>query len=245
MNFKNPPIVEVICEFRFSQDSKSDPTIPGLLYEKLKTDFPIKESKIDQEIEITAEERGVRHGVKNPNPLAAFFSQDRKSLIQIGTNKLSIHHLKPYPGWEHFRPKIQLAFDALNSVTTIQEIDRIALVYIDKIEIAGHHLDLKQYFNFMPYLGDGFPEPFTDFMMGCDFPYNNKRDICKLQLTSAMPDNKANSAYLLTTEYFLAKKSAVTKSEALGWVENAHTVVHGTFLNCITKKLEDQFERIE
>ncbi|MDO9036244.1 MAG: TIGR04255 family protein [Methanoregula sp.] len=245
MKFKNPPIVEAICEFRFSQESKTDPTIPGLLYEKLKTDFPNKESKIDQEIEIKADDKGFRHWVKNPNSLAVFLSNDRKSLIQIGTNKLSIHYLKPYPGWEHFRPKIQQAFDALNSITAVQRIDRIALVYIDKIEIPGHNIDLKQYFNFMPHLGEGFAEPFTDFMVGCDIPYNSKRDICKLQLTSAMPDSKANSAYLLTTEYFLAKKKAITKNGALEWVENAHTVVHSTFLNCITKKLEDQFERIE
>ncbi len=245
MKFKNPPIVEAICEFRFSQDAKTDPTIPGLLYEKLKTDFPNKESKIDQEIEIKADDKGFRHWVKNPNSLAVFLSNDRKSLIQIGTNKLSIHYLKPYPGWEHFRPKIQQAFDALNSITAIQGIDRIALVYIDKIEIPGHNIDLKQYFNFMPHLGNGFTNSFTDFMVGCDFPYNNKRDICKLQLTSAMPDNKSNTAYLLTTEYFLAKKKSITKDGALAWVENAHTTVHSIFLNCITKKSEELFERIE
>lgn len=245
MKFRNPPIVEAICEFRFSQDTKFDPTIPGLLYEKLNREFPIKESKFDQEIEIKADEKGVRHWLKNPNLLAVFLSDDRKSLIQVGTNKLSIHHLKPYPGWEYFRPKIQMAFDAYNSIATIKGIDRIALVYIDKIEIPGNKINLKKYFNFMPFLGEGFTVPYTDFIVGCDFPYNDKRDICKLQLNSAMPDSKTNSACLLTTEYFLAKKKVVTKEKALEWVENAHTIVHGTFSNCITEELENLFERIE
>jgi len=241
--YRNPPIVEAICEFRFSQETKWDPTIPGLLYEKLNTQFPIKESRINQMIEFKIDNAGLQHLVKNPNQMAVFLANDRKSLVQVGANKLSIHHLKPYPGWENFRPKIKQTFDTLDSIIDIKGIDRLALMYIDKIEIPGHNVDMKQYFNFMPHLGSGFNQPFTDFVMGCDFPYNNKRDICKLQLTSALPEKKTNTAYVMTTEYFLAKKKAVSKDAALDWVDNAHTVVHDLFQSCITEKMEDLFGR--
>ncbi|MDD5023993.1 MAG: TIGR04255 family protein [Methanoregula sp.] len=241
--YRNPPIVEAICEFRFSQDTKWDPTIPGLLYEKLKAEFPHKESRINQEIEFRADEKGLKPWVKNPDQLAVFLSNDRLTLIQVGQNRLSIHHLKPYSGWENFRPKIKHAFEMLNSITEIRGIDRMALVYIDKIEIPGPNIDMKEYFHFMPQLGDGFSQQFNDFIVGCDFPYHSKRDICKLQLTSAIPENKSNTAYVLTTEYFLAKKKAISRDNALEWMEDAHSVVHGIFKSCITEKLEDLFGR--
>jgi uncharacterized protein (TIGR04255 family) len=239
--YRNAPIVEAICEFRFSQETKWDPTIPGLLYEKLNTQFPIKESRINQQIEFKMDRNGLQHFVKNPNQMAVFFSNDRKSLVQVGANTLSIHHLKPYSGWENFLPKIKQTYDVLNSIIEIKGMDRIALMYIDKIEIPGHNIDMKEYFNFFPHLGSGFNQPFTDFMVGCDFPYHNKRDICKLQLTSALPENKANTAYVMTTEYFLAKKKGITKDFALTWVEDAHTVIHDLFKNCLTEKLEGFF----
>ena len=47
--YLNPPIVEVVCELRASSDSKWDLTIPGLIYEELKGDFPNKEQRIFQE----------------------------------------------------------------------------------------------------------------------------------------------------------------------------------------------------
>jgi uncharacterized protein (TIGR04255 family) len=241
--YRNPPIVEAICEFRFSQETKWDPTIPGLLYDKLKEQFPNKESRFNQEVEVKVDDKGLQQWVTHPNQMAVFLSQDQKSLMQVGPNKLSIHYLKPYPGWENFRPKIKQTYDVLISLIDIRGIDRIALMYIDKIEIPGHNIDMKQYFNFMPNLGEGFNQPFTDFIVGCDFPYNDKRDICKLQLTSALPENKANTAYVMTTEYFLAQPKVISKDAALDWVEEAHTVVHDTFKNCITEKLEDLFGR--
>lgn len=241
--FRHPPIVEAICEFRFSPETKWDPTIPGLLYEKLNTHFPIKESRINQMIEFKIDNNGLQHMVKNPNQMAVFLANDRKSLVQVGDNKLSIHHLKPYPGWENFRPKIQNTYEIFNSIVEIKGIDRLALMYIDKIEIPGHNVDMKQFFNFMPQLGSGFTQSFTDFVMGCDFPYHDKRDICKLQLTSALPEKKTNTAYVMTTEYFLSKKKAVPKDAALNWVDEAHSVVHDLFESCITEKMKDIFVR--
>ena len=43
--YKNPPVIEVVSEIRFSPDSEWDITIPGMLYEKIRGTFPIKEQK--------------------------------------------------------------------------------------------------------------------------------------------------------------------------------------------------------
>lgn len=48
--YKNPPIVEVVCEFRLSDDTLWDLTIPGLLYEKLKDEFLHREQRLFQEV---------------------------------------------------------------------------------------------------------------------------------------------------------------------------------------------------
>src|SRR5690606_36924943 len=97
--YRNPPIIEAICEFRFSSETKWDPTIPGLVYEKLKTEFPIRESRIEQEIEMRVDKSGLKHHIK-PSQKAVIISEDRKSLAQIGERILSINLLKPYPGWD-------------------------------------------------------------------------------------------------------------------------------------------------
>jgi uncharacterized protein (TIGR04255 family) len=241
--YRNPPIIEAVCEFRFSPDTKWDPTIPGLMYGKLKSDFPIRESKLEQEIEMQVDDGGVKHRIKTPSQKAVILANDRKSLMQIGARILSINHLKPYPGWERFKPKIHQAFNTIKEITDIVGIDRVALLYIDKIEIPGNTIVMEEYFNFSPALGSSLPQNFINFIIGCEFPYSNKRDICKLQLTSAIPDNPDNSAFILTTEYYLAQKNVISPESALDWVEDAHTIVRDQFKGCITSKMEDLFNK--
>jgi uncharacterized protein (TIGR04255 family) len=244
MKYKYPPIVEAICEFRFSKETNWDPTIPGSVYEKVKDQFPNKESRLEQQVEFKSGDAGFNQNLI-ASQKALMLSPDRTSLIQVGQHLLSINHLKPYVGWEHFRPKIKMAYDTLGKIVEIKGIDRMALVYIDRIEIPGKRIDMKEYFKFYPHLGPELPQDLNNFMVGVEIPYREKRDSCRLQLTSAMTTKKDHLAFLLTTEYYLVKQKSVEPDTALDWMEDAHTTVHRLFQGCITEKLEDLFGRIK
>jgi uncharacterized protein (TIGR04255 family) len=82
-------------------------------------------------------------------------------------------------------------------------------------------------------------------MVGVQLPYHDNRDFCKLQLTSAMATKKDHVAFLMTTEYSLAKKNAIPSDKALGWMEDAHATIRQLFKGCITEKLEDVFVRLD
>jgi len=244
MKYKNPPIVEAICEFRFSKDSRWNPDISKSIYEKVKDNFPIQESRLDQQVEVKAGESGISQSMV-ASQRAVMLSADRSSLIQIGQHRLSVNHLKPYTGWDLFLPKIKLAYDTLNTITPIKGIERMALVYIDRIEIPGEIIKMEDYFKFYPHLGPDLPQDHANFVVSVDLPYNDQRDFCKLQLTAAMATKKDHIALLMTTEYFLAKRLSVTPDKAIDWMEEAHSTIRGLFKGCITEKLEDLFVRLD
>jgi len=50
--YANPSIVEAVCEFRLSPDTPWDLTVPGLVYEKVRSEFPHREQRLFQEVEI-------------------------------------------------------------------------------------------------------------------------------------------------------------------------------------------------
>ena len=66
----------------------------------------------------------------------------------------SVHMLRPYKGWETFRPQIQQALDAYSRIAEPEGITRIGLRYINKITIKEPHNDLSPYFSIPPR----FPE---------------------------------------------------------------------------------------
>lgn len=94
--YKNPPIIEAICEFYFSSDIPWDLTFIGLIYEKLKEFFP-KKQQLQVNIAVAAASATKEHvGTIPMIPLVRFSDSNEKTLVQLGQNLLTVNHLKPY-----------------------------------------------------------------------------------------------------------------------------------------------------
>ncbi len=241
VSYRNPPVIEAVCEFRFPQDTQWPKDIADQLYEKVKDAFPHKEIHKVQELEITAKEDKIGHKII---PIERVTLQSEKPRIQlhIGNRILSIHCLQPYPSWKVFLPSIHMAFNTIQKITTITGIDRIGLLYLDKIEIPQDGGSLSEYFNFHPFLGEKLPKDFVNFIVGCEFPYANMRDICRLQLTRGIQERQGHSTFILSTDYYLAKRQMISHEEVDEWLENAHREVREIFEGSITDKMRTHFE---
>jgi uncharacterized protein (TIGR04255 family) len=238
----NPPVVEAVCEFRLSSDTKWDLTIPGLVYERIQDRFPHKEQHIVSDIEINQEANGIKQQVRT-NERIWFLTEDRKLFIQIGTRFLAINCLAPYPTWQSFKPSIDRAYETLSSIVSIQGLERIGLRYVNRIEIAALNLELATFFQFWPYLGERLPQAMKAFIVGCLLPYSDDRDACRIQLTTAVTEQPDTGGFVLDLDYFLAQPNTVSPENALDWVEGAHQNVETVFEGCITDGLREIFER--
>jgi uncharacterized protein (TIGR04255 family) len=169
--YLNSPIIEAVCEFRFLPETQWDMTIPGLFYERIKAQFPLKENRflITNQTQTKTEE-GISQGTKF-TPLAVFLAPDSKTFVQIGENHLSIHRIKPYLTWTHFKPAILSNFYAFNEIVPDFKIERIGLRYINHIEVPFVNLKLDDYFEYRPFLSANLPQVLTDFIVGCRFEF--------------------------------------------------------------------------
>lgn len=241
--YANPPIVEAICEFYISPDSKWDITIPGLVFEKLRNEFPNKEQRIVQEVEMQRQPPNNIQQIIRLDERVIFFSDDRKTFVQIGNRLLSINHLKPYTSWSEFKTKIECAFNAFCNSTEIKGLQRIGLRYINHVEIIGKQIKLEDYFNFRPFLGGELPKNIISFIVGCLIPSSDSRDLCKLEISDAMPNKEGNKSFLLDLYYYLNQPLAIPINEVLDWVELAHQNIEKIFEACITDQLREYFNK--
>jgi len=242
--YKNPPLVEAVCEFRLTRDTHWDLTIPGLFYEGVKEVFPHREQRSVQELQIIQEPQGFRQELR-VSERVLLFSPDRNLLVQIGPRLLVVNALKPYPTWQGFKPCIEMAWKKLQEIVDIQGLERIGLRYINRIELPKEEVvKLSDYFDFYLTIGPRLPQVMGSFIAGAEFPYKEGRDRCRVQLT---PESNSGEkrALLLDIDYFLAKPRAVGVSEALQWVEEAHTQVEEIFEGCITDRLRELFGEVK
>lgn len=244
-DFHYSPIQEAVCEFRFSKGTEWDGDLASILYNLLKDEFPDKKQKISHKLEIKANINGIESQKIEPINTDVFLSKDGKVLIQIYHRMISINCLRPYPSWEVFNKKIETVYSALQKIVKIEKIDRIGLLYINKIDIDEKTVELGDYFNFYPHLSPGLPQVIENFIVGCEFTYKDGSEFLKLDLGKTFPSKKDSNAFLLREEYYTAPTHSVKPADAMDWINNAHYELKKLYNACITeqtKKILDEKE---
>src|SRR5207253_5942587 len=94
--YNKPPLIEAVCDFRFSSSQPWDWTIPGLFYEQIRDSFPNKNQVNIIETRIDSSQGKV---IQQSQPKLQFINQDGTAVIHVGPDNLSIHQLQPYEGW--------------------------------------------------------------------------------------------------------------------------------------------------
>lgn len=242
--YENSPIVEALCEFQFEPGLPWDLTIPGLVYEEIRDEFPKKRQAKQVQVELSATaEEGIAQKVTTSDRMQ-FLQEDEKALVQVGPDLLAVNRLKPYPSWEEFVPLIRKGFNAYSKAAPPKGIRRIGLRYINRIEIPGESIKVEDYFRFYPFAGPDLPQEFARFIVGIHIPYEGLRDALRLQLASGTVETTDILTAMLDLDYFLAKPGEVTLDKVFEWVEIAHGHVEEVFEACITDRLRQMFEEV-
>ena len=243
--YNNSPIIESICEFRFTEATNWDITVPGLIFEDVRTEYPHKEQRTTQEISLSPIASGSNKaaGQIKRSDFAVFYTEDRKSLIQIGPRILSTSRLKPYQTWNDFKSQISYAFGKLGGRVELKGVQRIGLRYINMINIPmiDGKVEEDNYFDFRPNYGPELPQLHADFTVGSIFPFHNERDLCKIELRTVVPEITDHISFLLSIDYFLAESGSIPADKSMEWVEDAHKEIEKLFEGCILPPLREIF----
>ena len=241
--YRNPPVAEAACEFRFEPGAPWDLTIPGLIYEKMQDTFPIKKQGATLDAMMTSGPEGVQQQIVSA-PRVAFWRQDEKALVQLGKNILSVHNREPYTGWEDFLPLIRRGFLTYRDIAAPEGFRRLGLRYINRIEIASKSIELADYFRFRPEVAESLPQDFGSFAVGIEIPYQGGRDRLRIQLSS-IEGTRGTVTSMLDIDYFLDQAKQVALDSAFEWVALAHTHVEEVFEGCITDRLREIFGEVD
>ncbi|MDY3203246.1 MAG: TIGR04255 family protein [Methanocorpusculum sp.] len=245
-HYQNSPIIETVCEFRFPAVTEWSDDIANSFYDKIRAKFPIREERNEISIKTTINLKSSESQVpanREITKIHIFRSEDKRLLIQMAMYRLSIHFIKPYSSWVDFYPAIELAYKSLASLVNITGFERIGLLYLDRIEFESPgSVQLADYFTIYPVVSEALPKKMVNFSVGCDFLYD-ERDICRVNLQALRPEKKGNYAAMLTTDYFLWKKEALSADEVFTWIKHAHSRSNEVFDHCITDKLAKIFGR--
>jgi len=241
--YKNPPIVEALCEFQFIPSQLWDITIPGLIYKKIKKSFPKKQQQIGIGVQFNPTEKGIEHKVEPVPPLIQFYKNDKTALIQIAPDLLVVNQLEPYPVWEKFKLTILENFQVYKQVANPKGFKRIDLRYINVFEFDKLRVELTDYFRYYPSIPKELPQIHNSFLTKVEFPFEDSNEMLILTLGSKIPSKPNIVSLVLDIDYVMIKPEYIFLDAIDSWLDKAHERVENAFESSITDKTRNRFER--
>lgn len=163
----NPPIVEAIFDIKVSPpvDLRLDAVVAK--FEPFGFEPARAEEISELEFTVRAGPRTTSHEIGNAAAVGyRLFSNDRKDVLQIRRDGFTYTRLAPYVGWEKFFADASSCWKTYRENTTPQAISRIALRYINRIDLvrpAGSKR-LGQIFEAPLRLPQGYPRFVSQWM---------------------------------------------------------------------------------
>lgn len=151
--YKNPPILEAICDIRFYGANRWNTTIPGRFYDYIKDRYP--DDPDEQETFQTKFSLGPKgqteHQTQSIGTRILFNNKETNTKASLSPDGVGAHALKPYRGWQTFRPDVLKNIEAYNKLMEPKGIARIGVRYINKIVM---HPDFQATANLSKFFKD-------------------------------------------------------------------------------------------
>lgn len=163
--FPNPPITEALFDIRVQLPSETSLTTLLTLQDRIKTEFPNKKDRHLYEAKFQFNPGTTPEIVQSPDVVDGylFISLDGKKIVQARLDGFTFNKLKPYSNWEEFSKEALSLFQHYIDIAKPTYITRLALRYINRIEIPLPLADFKEYILTVPEIAPNIPNSLAGF----------------------------------------------------------------------------------
>lgn len=234
----SPPLIEAICEFRFSSEEQWNWTVPGQLYDLLKLDgFSERGQRQAIGIELSAKSElsSVGH-VPAGIDRVQMKQKDGSAMVQVGPHLLSIN-LSTYSSWDDFLKMILNVLEKYSEIASRTPFKRIGLRYINQILIDKRGEEIGEYIQLDPPIPPSIDRPLQHFYQRYEFVHDEPEGILIHQ--TGLIGKSEESRYIMLDFDFTSSKISHLKNnkDVSGWLTLAHAHIEDGFVASINPAL--------
>lgn len=236
--YRNPPLVEAICQFQFDPKDIEDTNALEKLLGKWKSAYPERNQGRGFSFALTPDGPLIRSDLP---PRYRLTASKQASVIQVGGDFLTVNHVHmhsdPYPGWQKFK---SLAVKRLVEFLNVMAVKRITVVgvrYIDKISVYETEKSPEDILCETDLVPKSFLRSRFGGLLRVELPKRGSR----LMLTISFEEATPQSFLVLDTEYVWRASRKVNVDWADDKLDVAHTEIKSVFDSLISEKLMKRF----
>lgn len=242
-HLSNAPITEAVVDFRVKLPQEFQVETLSSLKEKLADSFP--EMK---KIQVFEAKFGLQGGkpvdstTKEREPYGfRFESKDGRNVAQFKRDGFTFSRLKPYTSWDKVFPEAFKLWNLYVETASPEFVTRIAVRYINRLEIPQPVTELTQYLTAPPTVPDGVPTLLSGFLTRIVI-HEQESGIAANVMQTLERDPYKRATIILDIDVYKEQNFEMNDTLIRQTFEKLHEMKNRIFFNSITEDAARLFE---
>lgn len=167
VRYPRAPIAEAVFDIRVDE---LEPAVLSRIRPYVDVGYPSREESVLSGAEIEHGPLGIStKSVRKMNGFR-FTSEDGKQIVQMRSDGFTFSRLAPYEEWNVFYAESRRLWLAYINLVGRVRLNRIALRYINEIQVPSSELRIDDYLSTRPEISGDMPAPTSGFFLSLEVP---------------------------------------------------------------------------
>lgn len=235
----NAPIVEAVFDIRVKFEEEVDLEQLEAIHQAVADRFPEKTERMVAQVTFGPNVPKPSHTQEITGYL--FKSNEQKKLFQVRLDGFTFNKLKPYETWSDFRDEAIELWKLFTEMAKPRVATRIALRFINRIEIPGVQAKIEDYFTTYPQISEKLPQGIADYLMRLVIPNPQNAALGILTQKMEQPTPDGHLPVIFDIDCFYDREYEVSGSALLDDFENLRNYKNQLFFDSLTEKALELF----
>jgi uncharacterized protein (TIGR04255 family) len=240
--YRNAPITEAILDIQV-KPSAPPPTqaVFTRLSGALGGEYP-RVADINQ-LRVNVHAASTTSSVAHTRQTAGSRLEKPGRVFQIQPRGMTFSHLTPYTSWSVFSPEGRRLWELYVQYVKPEAVTRVALRYINRIEIPGQRFELSDYFKLYPEIPKTIPQDINSTFIQLQMPQIDLAPdiVAVFNFGSAVPFSDKSVAMMLDIDVYATRALSLATKDVFDVLEILRTRKNELFEACITDRTRDIF----
>lgn len=239
--YSKAPITEALLDIRVRPSAALTLSSLASIQQEVSNDYPDFENTLSIENNLTTGQSVITQ-TKTSLTGFRFWHKERKYVFQARLDGFTFSRLSPYENWAKLKCEAQKTWNAYTKFAEPQSINRIAVRYINKINLPLPVKDFADYLRITPEVSNDLPQGVSDYLMQLRIPEENLSSRGLLSLTEAVLPNQQEQDFvsiLLDIDLSCEVNFQTDADNCWSLLEEMHIRKNQIFEACITDKVRE------
>lgn len=240
--FPNAPITEALLDIRVKLPPAINLQRLATFQDGVKDRYPNRRERSSWQGGFEIKEEGLAVVQPSGGPDGYLFtSADGRQIVQARLDGFTFNRHKPYDKWKTFRDEARQLWERYLKIATPEIVSRVALRYINRINIPLPIKDFKEYILTTPEIAPNLPQGLSTFFMRLVIPDEKSKSIAIVTETIE-PARENMLPLIFDIDVFREATFEPPGQQIWEEMEELRQLKNEIFFNSLTEKAKELFK---